>query len=238
MAERRSRLDVRAQAPSLTPLLAVWTLGAIVVSGAALQRVTPVERLFLDINYLTGQPWYAGLLANAGILGWAVAVMAGLGGSWIAAQTGRPTASRFLLVAAGATGVLLADDLLQLHAVILHRVGVPKVVAELLVVAPTAVWLVGFRDEVVRTRWLILLAGLGGLTASLACDVLIDAGPRSIVLEDGLKLLGILAWAQYLVLTAADITRSTIRASRQLVPGVAGVEQDVVPAGVPEHHRA
>lgn len=213
MSDRRARPDARRQLASLTPLLGAWVLASMVLCGVAVQRSVPVEELFLDAAYLSDRPWYTGMLSNIGILAWTAAAVAGLGGAWVAAQTGRPTAARFLRVGAAATVVLLADDLFELHAVLLEVTGIPKPARQLLVVAPAAYWLVRYVDEIARTRWVILACGVGCFVVSLGIDLVGNGSSLSLFGEDGAKLLGVLAWAQYMVLTSLDITRSTIRAA-------------------------
>lgn len=213
MAERRASGGPRRQLASLMPLVGAWAVAGLVLSGVAAQRSVPVERLFLDAAYLTHEPWYTGVLSSVGILLWTSAVVAALGGSWVARQTGRPTAARFLRDGAAVTAVLLADDLFEFHAVLLQRTGLPKIVRELLVVAPALWWLVRYVREIARTRWIILGFALAGFATSVGIDALGSESSLSLFGEDGAKLLAVLAFAQYLVLTTVDITRSTIRAA-------------------------
>lgn len=212
MAERRRRRALGDQLPSLTPLLAAWVIAGSLLAGVAHQRSVAVEQLFLDPAFLSGRPWYTGVLSDLGVLGWTAATVAALGGGWVAAQTDRPSAARFLRAAAVVSTLLLADDLLQLHADLLQFTGLPKSVRQLLIVAPAAIWLVRYAGEIARTRWGVLAGALGGFAVSLVADSLSpERSIAGLLLEDGAKLLGILAWAQYMVLTSLDIARSTIR---------------------------
>src|SRR5690349_16679860 len=116
MAERRRSRALRDQIPSLTPLLAMWAVGAPLLGVVYAQQQVSLEQLFLDPAYLSGEPWYTGVLSDLGVLGWASATVTALWGGWVAAQTGRPSAARFLRAGAVVSTVLLADDLFQLHA--------------------------------------------------------------------------------------------------------------------------
>ena len=213
MTDRRRAIALRRQVRQLSPLLVLWGLGAMLVAGAGLQRWVSASELFLDPSYVTGAPWYTGVLSNVGILAWTVAACASAAGSWVARQTARPQAAEFLGAAAVVTVVLLADDLLQLHGEVLLGMGVPQVVGQALMVVPALWWLQRYRAEILRTRWLVLGAALCGLGVSYGVDSVWSLhGDREVLLEDGAKLLGLLAWAQYFVLTALDIARSTLRA--------------------------
>jgi hypothetical protein len=214
MSQRRSAREVVAQLPSLAPLVILWVIAAVGLVAVGLQQRVNVDQLFLDRTYVANVPWYTGMLSDLGVLVWTAAVVAALGGAWVASQTGRPSAARFLVAGATATAVLLVDDLLRLHSSVLPQTGMSKLTAQLLIVAPAAIWLTAYIDDIKRTRWLVLAAGLAGLGASLAIDTVIHGtSDVAILAEDGAKLLGILAWAQYLTLTTIDITRSTIRAA-------------------------
>jgi hypothetical protein len=215
MAERRRRRALRHQVSSATPLLAGWVAAGVLLVVVAAQRQSTVELLFLDAAYVSGEPWYTGLISNLGVLGWTTATVAALGGSWVASQTDRPGAARFLGAAALVSALLLADDLLQIHADLLGFTGLPKGIRQLFIVAPAAAWLVRYATDIARTRWLVLAGAVGGFAVSLLVDALAPRGSvGGLFAEDSAKLLGVLAWAQYMVLTTVDIVRSTIRDAR------------------------
>ncbi len=216
-SERRRGVPIQSQLRSAVLLLGLWGFGALVLAIASLQSATPLDRLFLDPAYISGQPWYTGMLSDFGILAWTVAAAAAGGGAWVAYQTGRPSAGAFLASSAAVTTVLLADDLLQLRAAVLPDLGVDKHAAEVLVVLPALVWIVLERHEIARTRWLLLAGSLAGFGISVMVDAAANPSADAVTglfVEDGAKFLGVLAWAQYFVVTTADITRSTIRDAR------------------------
>lgn len=212
MSERRSTHSLRRQAGLLTPLLVVWTIAAYAIAIAGFQTRVPRSVLFLDQGAVADVPWYAGMLSNVGYIVWTVAATAALGGGWVATQTRRPSAGRFLFAGSSATVVLLLDDMFRLHSDLLPNVlGVPKPLAMLIVVTPALAWLAIFNTEVARTRWLVLGSSLGMLFGSIIADQVLAAGDTSLLVEDGAKFLGVLAWMLYFVLTSNDIAKSTIR---------------------------
>jgi hypothetical protein len=92
--------------------------------------------------------------------------------------------------------------------------GVGKPAALAVVMSPAAVWLVVWRDEVFRTRWLMLVGFCAGSAVSLGVDrFLHPTGATALLVEDGAKFLGVVAWAIYFAVTTIDITRSTINAA-------------------------
>ena len=214
MSDRRAPISLSLQLQHAMPLAVVWAIGLAALWLATAQDTVPLEKLFLDPATLAGEAWYTGLLANVGVLGWSVAVVAVAGGAWVSLRAGRPTAVTFSASAALITALLLLDDLLQIHAVILPSTGMNPTTAQLLIAAPAPLWMWLHRAEIERTRWLLLVAALGGFAVSLGADLFVEgAGSARLLVEDGAKLLGIIAWAQYFVLTARDITGSVIAAA-------------------------
>ena len=228
MSERRTPFDLRRQARTGAPLVFVWAMGATILAIAALQDVVPVSSLFLDPNAVSDQKWYFGLVSNLGVLAWTVAATSAIGGSWVAYQTGRPSAGRFLGCGGAAASLMLLDDLFLLHSSAIPKlVGVPKVVAMALVVGPTVAWFVLFVSEIGRTRWLILVSAMSAFAFSVAADQAFHGnGTTALLLEDGAKLMGVLAWMAYFVMTTHDIARSTIRAAMYTDPVVEFMRHD------------
>jgi len=221
VAERRRGFSFRRQTRSLAPLAILWSLGLIVLALARVQNATPLQTLFLDPAHLTGAPWYTGALSNLGILVWTAAVVFAIAGAWVARRIGRASAARFLAFGALATLVLVLDDVFALHAGPLkHAIGGSKNAAQILVVLPVMAWLVVFYGDIQRTRSVLLFAALGSLAGSVVVDVGLGLhGDSRLLIEDGLKLLGILAWAQYFAITSRDIAASAIASVLQVNNG-------------------
>ncbi len=183
----------------------------MLLAAVGIQRSAPVEDFLLDPASVAGVAWYTGMLSNVGILAWTVAATAAGGGAWLSARLGRSTAAVFLGTGSALTSLLLVDDLLQLHAVLLPSLGLTKTTAQLLIVAPAPLWAWVNRREILRTRWMLFGAAIAGFALSLLADqwlVAPDPTVMDVMIEDGAKLLGVVAWAQYFVLTTVDIARS------------------------------
>lgn len=212
-SERRRGFSIRRQAKSLAPLLGLWLVGIAILLVARVQTAAPLRFLFLDPARLTGSPWYTGALSNLGILVWTSGVAFAACGAWVARRTGRDSAARFLAVGAAVTLVLVLDDVFALHSGLLKRtLGVSKSFAQLVVILPAVVWLVAFLPDIRRTRSALLGAALASLAGSVLVDVGVGGftGDTSLLIEDGMKFLGILAWAQYFAITSKDIAASAI----------------------------
>jgi hypothetical protein len=213
LRERRARRTVGRQLVVALPLIPVWIGGMLVMGIVALGNRHLVDELLLDANQIAGVKWYSGIVTYIAVLSWATAVVSACWGAWFCRLGGRPAALKFLLSGAVITSYVLADDLLQLHAVFIPaHTPLGKFAAEGLIVAVVVAWLYLSREQIARTRWLVLI----GAGLALVMSIVIDTtsgwhSPRlQLVAEDGAKLLGALGWATYFVSTAADLGRSVM----------------------------
>ncbi len=210
--ERRRGFSLRRQVRAIAPLAFLWLAGLAILVAAQAQTAAPLRELFLDPAFITGAPWYTGALSNLGIFVWTLGVAFAAAGAWVARRTGRDDAARFLAVGTVATLIMVLDDIFAIHSSVLNDVvWLPRAAAQFLIVAPTIFWVLRYLDDLRRTRFFILFAGLACFVGS----VLIDQtgflrGDTALLVEDGFKFLGILAWCQYFVLTARDIAASAI----------------------------
>ncbi len=214
--QERRGFSWRQQFASLAPLVVVWGVGIAVLVVARFQTATSLSSLVLDPAFLSGHPWYTGAISNLGILVWAMGVAFALAGAWVAKRIGRTSAAHFLAVGAFATLVLLFDDVFRFHTGPLNRLLGSKTAAQGVVIFPVGVWLALFYKDVLRTRWFLLLVALGSLGASVSLDIVLSpTGDTALLLEDGLKFLGILTWSFYFAATARDIAASAISSGLQ-----------------------
>ncbi len=210
-AERRRGYALDEQLKPIFPLVVAWAFGFCCLAVVA--QSGDVGELMLDPTWVGGAAWYAGVVSQLGAVAWTGAGVSALFGAWLARVGGRAEASRFLFVGALATSVLLADDLFAFHAVLLPQIGVPKTIAQLLIIAPAAFWALRYRGQLHRTRYSVLVASILANATSLLVDVLVGPGRYdfTVLFEDGPKFLGALAWATYFAMTSGDIARSVLQ---------------------------
>jgi hypothetical protein len=176
-----------------------------------LQNVVPLETLLLDPTYSGGLPWYTGLVSGIGILIWTVGACAAAAGAFVSGLGARSKAARFLAEGAVLALLLTLDDLFLLHGVVGSALGIGKPFDLMFVPGAVMVWAATHQTELGRTRFQLLIAAGFALGCSAGAELLPggDLGTRLLV-EDGAKLLGILAWTTYFVTTANDIVRSVL----------------------------
>jgi hypothetical protein len=209
MAEFRTPFGIRRQLRLLVPVLTTWAAASMVLAGAGTQRWASLEDLFLDASYLGGQPWFSGILNEAGLISWAVAATAAGLGSWVATVSGRWGAARFLGMGCLVVTTMLTDIWIQFHSAVAPELGIPSSLAQLLIALLALSWPVLFWRETVRTRWLILVCSYGFLGVSAGIDTLwAPSAAVGLWLEDGARLVGILGFTHYIVVTTVDIIRS------------------------------
>lgn len=185
-------------------------LVGLIVTGT--QSAVPVEDLVLDPSALRSDRWYAGMLTSLGVLGWSVVVCFCALTSFVAALDERRAAAGVFRWGAIYFAFLLFDDLFLLHSAVLpSMLGLSKSVILLLEAGLGGAWVLAGRRELGRTRWPILSAASVAFAGSLLVDAVAGAmSGQTLLLEDGLKMLGIAALATWAVLTSIDIIRSVV----------------------------
>lgn len=192
----------------MLPLVLVWALGSALLWGLVGQDGIPYADLVLDPAQYGRRPWYVGLISNLGVLGWTTAVVTAAVGAGAANQGGRLGAAQLLRAGATLSGLLLLDDLFQLHIVVPRTLGQPKLLFYILYGGLGAWWALSSTRELLRTRWPLLIAAVAALAGSVVVDVAGSGTEVALVLEDSAKFLGILAWALYFSMTTRDIVGS------------------------------
>ncbi len=215
MAERRTNRTGSSRFRPLLPLAVIWFAGCTLLVVLMVQRQVPYDELLLDPNSINRVPWYTGLVSNLGILGWTTATATGFFGWWLARYGGRNAAATMLGRGAVLSTILLLDDLFQLHVAVKPLLGLSKPVVYLAYLIVAGWWFATGREEIARTRTELLLASTAAFAGSIVTDQVGAALPGidqagALLLEDACKFLGVLAWAQYFVLTSSDIMESIV----------------------------
>lgn len=199
----RTLLATCAVAAALTALAPIAEL----VTGGSIETM----ELLSDPAELTGAPWYLGALSSITLLVWAAgAALHLVAGTALRGRTGRLGAA--LLCLGAITVVLALDDLLLLHEIFFPWVlGTPEVVTfALYAVGIGGVVMVARRELMAQPEVGVLALALVALGASVVLDVVGPDLTLRRVVEEGLKLLGALAWALF---PAQVLVRSVAGAS-------------------------
>lgn len=228
--DRRRPHPVGPQVRVVARLFSFWGFAALTMAITRLDGGGVADNLFLDAQTLTDLPWYAGAISDLNLVVWAISAAVAAVGGWVAFQTNRPSAGRFLVASCFVSLWLLLDDMFLLHTDALpDSLGVPLAVAAFTVIVPVLAWVAAFRDEVRRTRWLILACAMFAFLIALITGLYWSVAVGATVVDDGATALGACAWGIYIALTTRDIMRSTIRTALESHPETVATETEAAP---------
>ncbi|MGV3524243.1 MAG: hypothetical protein ACO1RX_08465 [Candidatus Sericytochromatia bacterium] len=202
--------------------LLAWPYVLFVLSMALVARICeqariPARFFVQDIFVLTHSPAYWGLLSNVGAFLWVSAVSIGGFGAALL-QESQPRLAALLRSASWLSVLMLCDDFFTLHEEVLPALlGVPQALLIGVELLLWGVWFVWHRHSLRSDSYWphLLLCGVG-FGGSLLIDQVFHHTPRwgrmdHYFWEDGLKLLGIVAWVAFLAQTAFQALRQRIR---------------------------
>jgi hypothetical protein len=201
--------------PSLRALAAIFAFPVVVLAIAVLVSTVgdiPMDVITRDPLATAGAHPLTGLQSTIG-----VAIM------WLAASvcfftygvlrvTGRGSSmATFVLWSGLLTALIAIDDQLQFHDDLIGQyVDIRERYLMIGAVALVLAYLFIFRRQILRTEWMLLGVAALMLAASIGLDYVsgveyaaaggwVDTASITIFLEDGVKLLGITAWAAYFI---------------------------------------
>jgi hypothetical protein len=214
----RARAD-EAPIPSIPRLLwrtPAWAYLAVVLpvvvlmAGVVLQPWLAPTDLMRDSQVIAARhdaasPAY-GLISNLGIVVLALA-SGGAATTGLILRHARAPWARLLLWIAGLSLALVLDDLLLLHEAATFAPGAGALIAAAYGLAFLR-FATTFRDVIARDLDVgLLLLSVGALAVSAATDVVVTATQSSVLVEDGAKLLGLVAWSAFALRTGLVAAR-------------------------------
>lgn len=164
----------------------------------------PVASLVRDPTSLGAVAPWTGAFSNIGILFWCAAMTLAFASASLVYQ--KPSHNQFytFFLASGlVTGYLMLDDLFVLHESFRDYLGFPEKATYAIILLIVAGYLLGYRQAILKTDYFFLIAALLLLGASLGLDniqyTILSYLPNNAyyLLEDGLKLAGIINWFGY-----------------------------------------
>lgn len=198
---------------TVVPVVVLWIFAASFLAFLFLQDSIPYEVLLLDPNVAATTPWYAGLLWGFSLLGWATATVAATAAGWICRLASRNRAAAMLTRGAVLSAVLLADNLFQLGQRFAAVFGFPEVTFFVGCMMAFGLWAYIEREELQRTRVELVVTSIVALLSALLMRTIAPSifgieNQRALIAASAAEFLGVLAWAQYFLLTGTDIVRS------------------------------
>ncbi len=198
----------------LTWLPVVVFLGLIIALSLKLGR--PITFFFQDFFFITNSPIYTGFVSNIGIIFWSVT--AGIL-FFAAVFCYQSQASRqvqwFYIFGAVITLIMLFDDFFLFHEIIYPRFfHIRSGTVYIIYGVMGIIYLIVFRKHILASNFLVLFLAFLFFFISVVFDELRERwlfNPYWIVCEDGFKLLGIVSWLTYYLLTSLQSVKELVQ---------------------------
>ena len=197
-------------------VLSTLLLSVIFVIGTAIQPWIDVRWLYLDMQTVAQISEqccraYDGAVSTLGIMLWVSTGAAALFAAFIFSRMDRTEHAMFALHAGLLSVWLALDDAFLLHEVVLPRLGIPQIIVIAGLGAATIFLLLAHTTLIRKAHVWLLGIALAMFATSLVVDQLITdaSGGPLIVLEDGSKLIGIVAWFLFFVTAFLDMFDSS-----------------------------
>lgn len=195
---------IRTMTTSRTQYMATFLPSLAILGGAVgLNRAlhVPMRVITSDSTTVARTHPLVGVLSNLGILLWCSTAAVCFFVAWSARGRVPERVSRFLVCSGCLTGYILLDDFFLFHEALAPiYLGIKQEVVIGALGVAALVYLVSFRQVILRTNYGMLLFALGWLGASVVIDQFFAGhhpGDRIFFLEDGSKWLGIACWFSY-----------------------------------------
>ena len=180
------------------------------MAALALQPFIPVEQLLRDPlavaerNPLTCCKVYYGAVSTLGVLIWSAAAACCLFAALVIWRRGAASAVLpFLLFGGLLTGLLALDDQFLVHENILPAFGLPEAAAYSLYAVLGLALLGCGRRIFMHSNWPLFVIAGGLLASSILIDQIFHNDERwRLLLEDGVKFAGIIAWSTFFITTS------------------------------------
>jgi len=192
--------------PTLAVIHGLALLALVLAIAASAYTGTPIAAFTRDPTTTLGGHPLTGVLSNLGVLTWFAAAAVSLFSAAVLRHRRTDKAVLLFILFSGMfTGLLAADDMFLLHEMAEYkfpRFGEKAVYLAYGLMA--LMYVIGFRQAILASEYLLLLLAFVFLGLSVAVDMFQESwtSPWRIFYEDGFKLLGIANWSGYLVRTS------------------------------------
>lgn len=212
--ENDQAAPVRTLGTSLALLAPTWAVaGSVLVAAVILWQFAgiPLGNLTRDPSNILDYPFYLGAISSLGVMLWTSTIAVCLHTSLLLRLTSRDRSIANMLLAAGLlTTALMLDDLFLFHEKFFpDYLRIPEYVVYSAYILGAGSFLLTFWRQILRSSYPILLAAGAFLGASMLSDHITNHYADTSIkflIEDGLKLFGISAWATYFISTCVKET--------------------------------
>ncbi len=158
----------------------------------------PIGNLTRDPSAIMGAPFYTGILSQTGIFFWsASAAICMFSAKIISKNPDSFKFKRFLFFSGLLTMLLGLDDIFLLHESVFPYLGIHEKVVYATYAGLVLFYLVKFYPTILKTEYILLVMALGFFALSVIFDKSSIPGIDPYLLEDGVKIAGIVSWMFY-----------------------------------------
>ena len=188
----------------------------LVIVLASVQPWVDPRWLFLDgqtVGELSGDCChvYDGAFSMLGIMIWSATASLACLSAIVLHRVGQRKEAVFALQAMILSGVLAIDDAYLFHEVVFPKVGVPQKLVLVAIASLALAYLVSNVRRLMRHEAWLLFVSLSAFAFSVGIDQVYESiEPIYVVVEDGAKLLGIVAWFLFHLNAFADTLVSAV----------------------------
>lgn len=196
-------MALREQLKNITPILIiVFAATTAVLSGVILMGIeynVELDHFTQDPTAIMHAPFYLGFFSDIGILLWCGSAALCFFTRALLPKTELTKPIRAFLFYSGLiTSLLMLDDLFLLHeSVFPDYLGIPENGVFVIYGNILLLYLVLFRETLLKTEYLILALAFVLIGISTVVDLLPMPIPEDSFLEDAVKLFGIVSWFVY-----------------------------------------
>ncbi len=181
--------------------IVVYFFALLILAGIyfACSRSTTyeIDMITRDPASVLNSPPFIGFLSNIGILVWAFTVAIIFFSTLILQMQQNKNEILFLLSSGIITSILLFDDLFMIHEKLAPGyLKIPEHIVYFIYGLLISTYLIFSVKKILRTNYIFLMVAMFFLSASLIMD-LFEVEGDWLLLEDGLKFLGIITWFIY-----------------------------------------
>jgi hypothetical protein len=171
-----------------------------------------IDNFFREPAAILGFSPFLGVMSNLGVLLWAFSAAICLFVAVLLMKKGSMGTGFFLLYAALLTFFLMADDFFLLHERVFPRnLHIPEMAFYAAYILAMLFFFIKFFRIILLTDYGILLIACTCFALSIGSDLVLPQTGIAVLIEDGFKLFGIVAWLIYFSRTCYQQTLALLK---------------------------
>lgn len=201
---------------SWTEIRLILVISAVLISLVLLLhhwKEIPIRFLTGDPLSISGDPVYTGFLSQIGIFLWAAtAAICLFSAKVLPTHSDCSKIKRFLFVSGILTLLLGLDDMFLLHEEVFPHFGIPEKAVFGGYAGFLIFYLIRGYSTLLNTEYVLLGIAFVFFSGSIGLDLWQPPNIDPFLVEDGMKLVGIVSWLVYFFKTATTaVTQHTVR---------------------------